>query len=64
MKSACMHWGLILIGDPAHSTDDSTGFIRPKIFHAFSRIHGDLERDYNNFVVEQSYWSQVGDCLL
>ena len=29
-----------------------------KIFHAFSRIHGDLERDYNNFVIEGSYWSQ------
>jgi len=29
-----------------------------KIFHAFSRIHGDLERDYNNFVIDQSYWSQ------
>ena len=29
-----------------------------KIFHAFSRIHGDLERDYNNFVIEQSFWSQ------
>mmetsp|Transcript_56284 Transcript_56284/g.93077 ORF Transcript_56284/g.93077 Transcript_56284/m.93077 type:complete len:1196 (-) Transcript_56284:326-3913(-) len=32
--------------------------VRPKIFHAFSRIHGDLERDYNNFQLEQSYWSQ------
>jgi hypothetical protein len=30
----------------------------PKIFHAFSRIHGDLERDYNNFEFEMSYWSQ------
>ena len=29
-----------------------------KIYHAFSRIHGDLERDYNNFVIEPSYWSQ------
>lgn len=29
-----------------------------KIFHAFSRIHGDLERDYNNFVIEQTFWSQ------
>jgi hypothetical protein len=32
--------------------------MNPKIFHAFSRIHGDLERDYNNFVLEQSFWSQ------
>jgi hypothetical protein len=30
----------------------------PKIYHAFSRIHGDLERDYNNFVIEPSYFSQ------
>ena len=29
-----------------------------KVYHAFSRIHGDLERDYNNFVIEPSYWSQ------
>ena len=29
-----------------------------KIYHTFSRIHGDLERDYNNFMLEQSYWSQ------
>uniref|UniRef100_A0A7S0PZ02 Cellobiose phosphorylase n=1 Tax=Coccolithus braarudii TaxID=221442 RepID=A0A7S0PZ02_9EUKA len=32
--------------------------MRPKIFHAFSRIHGDLERDYNNFEIEQTFWSQ------
>ncbi|KAL1526064.1 hypothetical protein AB1Y20_020885 [Prymnesium parvum] len=31
---------------------------QPKIYHAYSRIHGDLERDYNNFVLEPSYWSQ------
>lgn len=29
-----------------------------KIYHAFSRIHGDLERDYNNFVIEPTYFSQ------
>mmetsp|Transcript_739 Transcript_739/g.1564 ORF Transcript_739/g.1564 Transcript_739/m.1564 type:complete len:927 (-) Transcript_739:373-3153(-) len=31
---------------------------QPKIYHAFSRIHGDLERDYNNFVIEPTYFSQ------
>jgi len=31
---------------------------KPKIFHAFSRIHGDLERDYNNFNIDPTYWSQ------
>jgi len=30
----------------------------PKIYHTFSRIHGDLERDYNNFELEQSVFSQ------
>ena len=29
-----------------------------KIYHAFSRIHGDLERDYNNFQIDTSYFSQ------
>merc|ERR1719421_2560698 len=32
--------------------------LKPKIFHAFSRIHGDLERDYNNFNIDQTFWSQ------
>lgn len=30
-----------------------------KVFHAFSRIHGDLERDYNAFKIEPAYFSQV-----
>mmetsp|Transcript_3019 Transcript_3019/g.4694 ORF Transcript_3019/g.4694 Transcript_3019/m.4694 type:complete len:1200 (-) Transcript_3019:317-3916(-) len=30
----------------------------PKIFHTFSRIHGDLERDYNNFNIDTTYFSQ------
>ena len=30
-----------------------------KIFHAFSRIHGDLERDYNAFKIVPQYFSQV-----
>lgn len=30
----------------------------PKIFHTFSRIHGDLERDYNNFQLDMTYFSQ------
>jgi len=29
-----------------------------KVFHAFSRIHGDLERDYNAFNIAPSYFSQ------
>lgn len=30
----------------------------PKVYHTFSRIHGDLERDYNNFQIDASYYSQ------
>ncbi len=29
-----------------------------KIYHSFSRIHGDLERDYNAFSIEPAYFSQ------
>lgn len=31
---------------------------RPKIYHVFSRIHGDLERDYNFFNIDTTYFSQ------
>ena len=30
----------------------------PKIYHTYSRIHGDLERDYNNFQFETTFYSQ------
>jgi hypothetical protein len=30
----------------------------PKVFHTFSRIHGDIERDYNNFQIDTTYFSQ------
>ena len=29
-----------------------------KVYHAFSRIHGDLERDYNAFLIDPTYYSQ------
>lgn len=29
-----------------------------KIFHVYSRIHGDIERDYNDFQIDTSYFSQ------
>ena len=38
----------IPLGDPSD----------PKIYHTYSRIHGDLERDYNNFQFETTYFSQ------
>lgn len=30
----------------------------PKVYHTFSRIHGDIERDYNFFQIDTSYYSQ------
>lgn len=32
--------------------------IGDKVFHTFSRIHGDIERDYNYFSIETTYYSQ------
>ena len=32
---------------------------RLKVLHLFSRIHGDLERDYNDFVIEPTFFSEV-----
>jgi hypothetical protein len=29
-----------------------------KVYHTFSRIHGDLERDYNSFTIDSTYFSQ------
>jgi hypothetical protein len=29
-----------------------------KTFHVYSRIHGDIERDYNNFLIDTTYYSQ------
>jgi hypothetical protein len=31
---------------------------RVKVFHSFSRIHGDLERDYNAFMIDATFFSQ------
>ena len=31
---------------------------KPKIYHTFSRIHGDIERDYNFFQLDTTYFSQ------
>ena len=30
----------------------------PRVFHTFTRKHGDMERDYNFFELASSYWSQ------
>jgi hypothetical protein len=39
--------------DKTYDEDD-----RVKIFHSFSRIHGDQERDYNAFSIEPTFYSQ------
>lgn len=31
---------------------------RPIVFHLYSRVHGDLERDYSQFVTSPEYYSQ------
>ena len=30
----------------------------PLVYHVYSRIHGDMEREYNNYSVEPSFYSQ------
>lgn len=37
---------------------------RLKVFHLFSRKHGDLERDYNDFEIKPTFFSNVCDRLL
>ena len=34
------------------------GGAEKRVYHTFSRIHGDLERDYNNFQIDATYFSQ------
>mmetsp|Transcript_20758 Transcript_20758/g.44943 ORF Transcript_20758/g.44943 Transcript_20758/m.44943 type:complete len:1230 (+) Transcript_20758:202-3891(+) len=40
-------------GETTYDEDPSV-----KVFHSFSRIHGDLERDYNAFKIVPTYFSQ------
>jgi hypothetical protein len=40
------------------AVQQSNNINRPKIYHVYSRIHGDLERDYNNFNIDTTYFSQ------
>lgn len=40
-------------GDTTYDEDPTV-----KVFHSFSRIHGDLERDYNAFKIAPTYYSQ------
>jgi hypothetical protein len=40
------------------SSSTSGGGVSSKIYHVYSRIHGDLERDYNFFNIDTTYFSQ------
>jgi hypothetical protein len=50
----------IVMGDQ----DDNNGLMnvdedpRLKVYHVFSRIHGDLERDYNQFLLRSTFFSE------
>ncbi|KAL7477801.1 hypothetical protein ACHAW6_003599, partial [Cyclotella cf. meneghiniana] len=50
----------IILGevDDRSRLESADGDERIKVYHLFSRIHGDLERDYNNFVLSPTYFSQ------
>ncbi|KAL9187019.1 hypothetical protein ACHAXT_010739 [Thalassiosira profunda] len=45
------------IDDQSHSLNADED-ARIKVYHLFSRIHGDLERDYNDFVIEPTFFSE------
>lgn len=51
----------IILGDDEddgmQNADEDT---RLKVFHVFSRTRGDLERDYGDFVLSPTFFSQVG----
>ncbi|CAE8652576.1 unnamed protein product [Polarella glacialis] len=42
-----------ILGDQGNGVED-----HPKVYHCFSRIHGDIERDYNDFQLDLTYYSQ------
>jgi hypothetical protein len=39
-------------------SDDADENKALKVYHVFSRVHGDLERDYNDFVIDSTFYSQ------
>ena len=56
-----LHGGMpLVLGDlddsmrQPNSDEDS----RLKVYHVYSRIHGNLERDYNDFVIDPTHFSQ------
>eukprot|EP00581_Thalassiosira_minuscula_P007586 CAMPEP_0183703066 /NCGR_PEP_ID=MMETSP0737-20130205/952_1 /TAXON_ID=385413 /ORGANISM="Thalassiosira miniscula, Strain CCMP1093" /LENGTH=1253 /DNA_ID=CAMNT_0025929769 /DNA_START=223 /DNA_END=3984 /DNA_ORIENTATION=- len=50
----------VILGDMDEKSRSSNADEDPrlKVYHVFSRIHGDLERDYNDFNIDPTYFSQ------
>lgn len=42
----------------APQSSSSSSSSSAKVFHVYSRIHGDIERDYNYFQIDTTYFSQ------
>jgi hypothetical protein len=47
-----------LRGGLAKVIKGSDGAAEPRVLHVYTRKHGDMERDYNRFVIEPTPWSQ------
>jgi hypothetical protein len=48
----------LVIEGPARDAKQAGGAGEKAVLYVYSRKHGDLERDYNRFVVEPTYYSQ------
>mmetsp|Transcript_14919 Transcript_14919/g.27164 ORF Transcript_14919/g.27164 Transcript_14919/m.27164 type:complete len:1254 (-) Transcript_14919:191-3952(-) len=50
----------VILGDldPKSRSSNADEDERLKVYHVFSRIHGDLERDYNDFSIDPTFFSQ------
>lgn len=48
----------VILGDQDDGMSNSDEDPRLKVFHVFSRIRGDLERDGNNFMLSPTFFSQ------
>eukprot|EP00980_Cylindrotheca_fusiformis_P028851 scaffold22660_cov127-Cylindrotheca_fusiformis.AAC.5 len=48
----------VILGDVDDGMENVDEDPRIKVFHVFSRIHGDLERDYNRFKLSPTFFSQ------
>jgi len=51
---------IILGDDEADGMQNADEDARLKVFHVFSRTRGDLERDYDDFELRSTFFSQVG----